>query len=231
MGVDRGTPFRDTVTTYHVDPLTVEVGSPVLAYETGEARLAGAAGWRIEPFFQATPIHAIGPDGTIYFTPGDSYRIDVIEGENGRLVRRISGDLSLPPVTDELLDRALQAERDQVKDYPPGSEMAMYAEVIDQIAALPGPKTMPIFGWMYASQSGWLLALRLDLDEDPVNTGNTSVWDLFAPDGELRGRVRLSAQHRVLSLTDDGLLAVLRDAMDVQSLVKYRFLLESIPES
>jgi len=225
--VPRGSPFRDIATVYIVDPLSAALGPSLFTYELAEARLAGEAGWHINPFFQASPMHAIGPDGNIYYTPGDTYRIDVIDGGTGQLVRRITGDLSLVPVTGELVERALQAERDQMADYPPGSEMAMYAAVIDQKAALESPSTLPVFGWMYASESGWLLALRQDLDEDPVNTGNESVWDLFDPDGQLRGRVRLSPEHRPLALTDDGLLAVLRDDMDVQSLVRYRFVLKS----
>ncbi len=225
--VPRGSPFRDIATVYQVDPLGAALGPSLFSYELAEARLAGEAGWHINPYFQASPTHAIGPDGNIYFTPGDAYLIDVIDGGTGRLVRRIKGDLSLLPVTDELVERALQAERDQYADYPPGSEMSMYAAVIDQKAGLESPPTLPVFGWMYVSESGWLLALRQDLDEDPVNSGNESVWDLFDPDGELRGRLRLSPEHRVLALTDDGLLAVLRDDMDVQSLVRYRFVLKN----
>jgi hypothetical protein len=225
--VPRGSPFRETTTIYRVDPLSAALGDSLFSYEHAETRLAGAAGWYINPFFQAAPMHAIGPDGNIYYTPGDTYRIDMIDGGTGRLVRRITGDLPLPPVTDALVEQALKAERDRVKDYPPGSEMAMYAEIIDDIAALRTPSTLPVFGRMYASDSGWLLALRQDLDEDPVNMGNESVWDLFDGEGQLRGRVRLSPEHRVLALTDDGLLAVLRDEMDVQSLVRYRFVLEN----
>lgn len=219
----RGQPFRESVTVYRVDPRTAERTDSLFSYELAETRLAGEFGFHVSPFFQSQPTHAIGLDGHIYYTSGDRYQIDVVDGVSGQLVRRIVGDLVLQPVTSAMVADAINAERDLYKDAPPGSEMELFAKVVDDRAALPVPATRPVLGLMFASYSGWLLVLRLDLDEDPNRTGNPSTWDLFDPEGLLHGRLVLPPKTRVLRLTDDGILAVVRDELDVQFFVQYRF--------
>ena len=154
--------------------------------------------------------------------------VDVFDGETGKLISRIAGDLVLKPVSKDLIDDAIAVERERVRDAPTGSETELYARVIDDREALPVPPTLPVLGRMLASPSGWLLALRLDLDEDPVRAGDPATWDLFTPGGRLHGRLVLPPTTRVLGLTDDGILAVVLDELDVQSFVQYRFQIRAL---
>jgi hypothetical protein len=216
-------PFHETTSLHPVDPLTAELGPAFFEYDSPEWVLAGEISFYLEPFFQARPSSAIGSNGRVYYTPGDAYRIDVIDGIDGRLLRRIVSDFQSAPVSDALIDDAIANERERVRDAPPGSETAMFAKVVDKRIALPVPERLPVFGgFFYASPSGRLLVLREDLDEDPVRMGNPSVWDLFDADGRLQGRLTLPVGVLPLRLTDDALLARVRDELDVEYFVKYR---------
>lgn len=219
--MERNVPFRETIEVRPVEPISGELGEAVFQYEMAEMRLAGEIGFYIGPFYQASPTHALGSDGRIYWTPGDAYRIDVRDGRDGHLIRRIEADFTAPAVTDAMVDEAIDYERERVADAPPGSEGEMYEAVIGARAALPVPDTRPLFGRMYASPSGRLLALRLDLDPDPLRSGDPSTWELFDVRGVLEGRITLQGGTNVLRLLDDALLVVEQDDLGVQTFVKY----------
>ena len=224
QNMPRGRAFRETISLHGLDRTTAERVNEVFSYPRPETRVSrGEFPFYVSPYFQALPTHAIGLDGAIYYTPGGAYLIQVRDGTTGHLLRRITADPRPAPITRGLLDRIVEEDRTRVRDAPPGSETSMFGRVIDEKLALGVADNLPVLGRIYVSESGWLLVDRLDLDPDPVTRGDPTTWDLFDPEGRLSGRLALDADTRILRLTDDGFLGVVRDELDVQAFVKYRF--------
>jgi hypothetical protein len=224
----RGQPFRETVSIRPFDRLNGTLDDEVFSYAMPERRLSrGEIPFSVQPYFQANPVTHIGADGSIDYTPGGTYHIERYETPSGRLTRRITADPAPAPIGASLLDRAAETERASFRDAPTGTESALYLPVIDERKALGVADNLPVLGRMHGSAGGWLLVERLDLDPDPVASGDATTWDLFGPDGLLAGRLALGGDQRILALTDDGFLGVDRDELDVEAFVKYRF--EGLP--
>ncbi|MXV95316.1 MAG: hypothetical protein F4Z92_05475 [Gemmatimonadetes bacterium] len=77
---------------------------------------------------------------------------------------------------------------------------------------------VPLFGTPFADADGnvWLPSYR------PAYPEEGSPYTVISPDGEWLGQVETPPRFRILDVTGGLVLGVLRDEMDVQSVVVYQ---------
>ena len=213
--------YRDTTRLYTSDT-PEEFGELVLAYEGPEQMVTGQIGFVMRPFFGAYPVFNVGRDGRIYHSPAADYRVDVVDAETGAPVRRIVGFPERLPVTDGMVQRAWDIDRERYADPRPGSEAEMYAEVAARRLDLPVPEFRPVVRRLVPAADGSLLVGREDLDPDPLETGDATFWDVLDSDGGLVGRFTAAPEIRVMGFHDGRVLALERDDLGVPYVTIYR---------
>jgi hypothetical protein len=215
----KGGPFRDSVSVSSYDPATAQVGPAIRSFPGPEFWLYGAAGWYMSPLFHPEPSLALAANGHIYFSAGDAYAIDVHD-RTGTLVRRVRADVERIPVTDEDLREYIQRELSETGG---GGEGVEFRKTFEQEAeGLGHAEFRPVVGRIMVARDGSLLVERLDLDDEPFESGDDATWDLIDADGRIAGRVPLGARVTPRYFTGTHLYAVARDDDDVQYLVRYR---------
>ena len=182
--------------------------------------LVGAMGFAVPPLFAPEP-KLIPFAGGLVWVDGARYVIELLS-PNGALQRRISVDVEPRPVTSELIDQYLAAEKERLDRGPQSAESQAFKQArLELRLDLPTPERRPTIGRVLVSGSGGLLLERLDLDETPFDTSSEVVWDYIAGSGELLRRIRAPASVRPLLLRADSIWAAARDELDVEHMVKY----------
>ncbi len=213
---------RDTLFLHAGTPLSSEFGPQVFQFPTAPQMFAGERLWPVQPYFTAFPVSEVGAAGLIYYSPGDEYRIDIMDAATGALVHQITSTMELPPVTREMVDRAFDLEQAELADAPPGSERSFGAEVLPRKRSLEPPANIPIIGSILAAPQGGFVVQRRDLDPNLLESGDPSTWDLFSPEHVLMGRFVLPPRSRAIGFYGDRLVAVEEDEFDVPYVVVYR---------
>ena len=91
------------------------------------------------------------------------------------------------------------------------------------------PSHMPALGQIFVSPQGTVLVERLDLYGDPVGRMFTppltqpAPWDVFDAGGRFLGTVKLPVRFTIRTVTDDAVVGVLRDELNVEYVARYRF--------
>ena len=119
--------------------------------------------------------------------------------EHGEAYNRMIGRLNYQ-VSDARLDEIIQ------------EDMARYRAMIGQ--------PIPFFSTPFADAAGnlWLPSYR------PAYPEEGSPYTVISPDGEWLGQVETPPRFRILDVTGDLVLGVLRDALDVENVVVYELI-------
>jgi len=216
--------FQDTTRVYASTASMTEFGPEVLAYPNTIGMLAGELGFLFEPFYASRPVLSVGGDGNLYYSPGDEYRVDILDAATGAEQRRIVARATPIPVTDAMVQEAWRREQERLDDPRPGSETEMVAKVAHLRLDLPVPEARSFVGRLLPSPDGALLVDRDDLDPDPLESGDPTTWDVLGPDGTLEGRFATAPNVSVVGYDRGRVLAVERDDLGVQYVVVYRLI-------
>lgn len=177
------------------------------------------------PFFEPTPSRAVDGRGFVHVARGWPYVVDTYDTE-GALVRRMTRAHDSISVDDALVGEVMRRARvhyDTLTEVR-GASMRTY----ETRAGYPRIGYVPVTSTIHASADGWLWIRRPDLEPDPVAlafaTGlppRPSYWDVFDPDGALRHTVQLPARFVLRAVTDESIVGVMRDGLDVQYVVRF----------
>jgi hypothetical protein len=123
--------------------------------------------------------------------------------------------------------KGFQAQLRPVASYPGPRLIARAAE--EGKGKLPTRANLPALGRLLVSARGTILVERPDLRPDPVlselPSGMTrpqqSVYDLFDPTGRFLGSVQFAPTFRPLTVTENAIVGVARDELDVEYVVRY----------
>ena len=221
-------PFSDTSYVDQFEHVSGTLGATMFGYPR-ETNYILHGGFYVQPLLEPTPHHSVNTDGKVYYAAGAKYEIEVwspvesVEHRGMTLTRRITASVPPLPITTDLIDLYLDQANESLENVPNVGEGAIMREIrLKDRLELERSEYRPVIGRLFASTTGELLAERLDLDENPFRTDNPTIWDLIGADGVIEGRVTLSDRFRPMALTSRGLLGVLRDAFDVQYVVRYR---------
>lgn len=156
--------------------------------------------------FVHQPSSSFDPAGHFWVVPGDGYRLVALDTEHDtmRIVERAYAPV---PVTAEELDESLR----QFREGP----LASAGVEVDRSRI---PEHHPAFERYMTDPTGNLWVLR------EVGDGAKG-WDVFDPEGRYLGEVRSEvdvSRLTVHEITDDAVYGVLRDELDVQSVVRLR---------
>jgi 6-bladed beta-propeller len=198
-------------------------GDPTgLGWDAGvETESIGAMGWIISPIYQQRPHTYLDGTGRLYRVLGDSYGWEIYT-RDGALEGRVTNAADRLPVLQADLDRYEENRREQCRGAPAQSEChAFVNDALPAQMAMEEPDFQPAIYQLDGSSRGDLLVLRADLGYDVVDRFQSKTYDLFAPDGRFRGRFTRGPGFRVIAVTEDRLLAIERDDLDVESVVLY----------
>ena len=226
-----GQTIIDSLRLYEVDPGTGLLGAHVLTRAGQTMNYHGGGELGAGPIFDALPQVTTSRDGFIYYTEASSHEIEVLD-TNGKLLRRIRRDVPRVPVTQELV-KAYKAGVDEFYRSVPNH--AGKEEEIRRVrdGREPDAEYLPIIARLIVGADGSIWLERRDLQGDPVEMElNLSfgrgaepvpqVWEIMDGDGLAVGSVRLSGYFQPHVVSTDYVVGVLRDALDVEYVVRYR---------
>jgi hypothetical protein len=183
------------------------------------------------PLFAPIPRYGFDNLGRMYLARGQDYRIEVYD-QTGKVVRTITRPHTPVPITDKLI----ADYRKEVSTYydtarAQHSEWHIGRSASDGKGKLPTGKNLPALGMLYVSPQGTVLVERPDLRPNPLlpelplalNKPQPAVYDLFDSAGRFIGSVRLGANFRPRAVTENAILGVERDELDVEHVVRYTF--------
>lgn len=148
------------------------------------------------------------PEGFVYgWSTRDEFSVYDNNGALTMLVR--GGSASRAPTSDEI-EAAREAFIENRGDSPETRQQLSTAGLADSV---------PQYHRIVASTDGHIWRERFDARtyDGPWGTPHPAVWDIFAPDGTLRGAVEVPSRFRLLSAGDDWVAGVHIDEMDVHT--------------
>ena len=164
----------------------------------------GYSYWQIP--FDARPIAAVDPEGTIWRTPATAYRVVRLSGRGDTLLV-IESDTPAPPVT--AADRSGYVERSAEQRFAD-------RRALEEVAALM-PETKPVIASLTADDEGRLWIGRAVADDaDPE-------FDVFDGDGSYVGTVQLGfrpAPYTPIRVRQRRVYAIVHDSLDVPYVVR-----------
>lgn len=189
----------------------------------GSSVTVGADGLPSISLFEAEPLWDVAEEGTLAWAMNSEYEVRRYT-RDGALTAIVRRDAELRAVTPG--DRRVLTERvgDMLLDQgvPPAAAQAMTARM--RIA-----ESFPALAAVHVAPDGgvWVQRVRVPSDAegadpvDPMDLGSPD-WDVFDAAGRWLGTVRLPDGFTLMSLGDQVLHGVLRDDLDVQSVVRVR---------
>lgn len=139
------------------------------------------------------------------------------------VIRRFAVDRPLDPVLltekpAEATGELIRREQHRLLGLALGEEMPQAART--RLAGLPEPEVLPLYHCLAVGDDGsvWVVP--------PVSDGPVSVT-ILRPDGNT-GEVTFPTKLEILDITSESVLGVERDALDVESVVVYRLVAESV---
>jgi hypothetical protein len=183
------------------------------------------------PLFEPEGRFAADHRGLLYLADGYDYRISVYD-PTGKRIRTLTRPHQPVPLTDKLI----AAYRKEVSTYfdtakAKHGEWQLEKAALETKAKLPTRAHLPAIGLLYVSPRGTVLVERPDLRPDPLlaelpaalNKPQPAFYDLFDPSGRFLGSVRFGANFRPRAVTENAILGVERDELDVEHVVRYTF--------
>jgi hypothetical protein len=201
---------------YHFDPMSEGLLDPTGYYWERESPGEWSGIYWLDPILIDQPTWALDGLGRIHLSESGDYVIETF-GVDGSLLRRVENTAERVPVTRQDIDRWRDMRACTADSGPECSE-----DRNQKILALPRPELRPVISRIRAFPSGHLAVVRGDLDPNPFESGDVSVYDYFDADGGYLGRLDIP----VTPYWFDGktLVSHERDELDVESLVVYRVL-------
>lgn len=184
-------------------------GAPVRLADWTSSALEGGPGGRLQ-LFAPTPSWAPLSDGGAWVTTGDSYELRQIaaDGSLARIVRRPGPRAALTPEVREAFVAGLR----KAADNPSALAMLERAEF---------PDSLPATVALWSSPDGHLWVGVPD-PARPLRRDQPNALDVFAPGGQLLGRVAIPDRLRPTRITDDHLYGIWLDELDVPHARRYR---------
>lgn len=148
------------------------------------------------------------PDGFVHgWSTRDEFGVYDNEGDLTMLVR---GPASPRAPTSAEIQAVRDAFLEQRGDSPATQQQLASAGIADSVA---------LYNRIVTSTDGHVWRERFDASahDGPWAPRHPAVWDIFAPDGTLRGAVETPAHFRLLSAGNDWVAGVHVDEMDVQT--------------
>lgn len=180
-----------------------EIPAAEMWAEAGDGRFRAM----LIPFGKVTAA-APGQD-RFYLGTNEAWDIQAFDGR-GTLVARIRTDRRPAPVTGALREAWLEERLAEAED--DAARTAVRAEFRD----VPFPETLPHYGFVKVDALGHLWV------RDPSIPGEvTPRYAVFAPGGELLGRVALPDRFHPLEIGADHVLGRITDEMEVESVALY----------
>jgi len=215
--------YRDTTVVRRFDRATGEPGSEILRYPGQPQLLNLQERIVLNPIFGIEPVFMWGSDGRLYYSPNDAYRLDIFDAATGEEAVRLIVTLDLPPVTSEMVDERIAMDRGALDDAEERGDpnVELYRALLDR-RKLPHGETRPLTNSMRMAEDGRFMMIRGDLDANPDEPGDPGHWDVFGPDGSIRGRLVTAPGANVRRFTGDYLVTRETDDLDVQYVVVYR---------
>lgn len=184
----------------------------------------GQPGFIMTPLFEPIPQVGLSSTGEVYVATGDGYEILVYDPE-GTHRATIIGEVERIPATDADLDRMIEIELARYADLPRPltGESAMVVEMLENEGTSVGHAPYrPVLGSLMVDADGSVLVQRLDLDPNPLESGDDVTWDLLDPERRIVGRIVVSANITPRLLREGMVYARVVDDMGVQSVARFR---------
>ena len=185
------------------------------------SKAVGSMGWIVSPLFHQRPQYVLDGRGRVHVVETTEYDIDVY-GPDGSLERRVRNRGERVRVTEADVDAYTESRTERCRTRPNSECTLSLQESLPATLAMPRPEYRAVVEQLYVSAAGDLLVLRADIDPNPWESGDDKVYDLFAPDGRLRGRFVRPGTFRVVGLDSERIIAVELDELDVERIVVYR---------
>jgi len=204
------------------------VGSPGQALILGSRGEASAG-----PLFDPWPRIATDTLGFIFRTQGEEYRIDVFN-LNGALVRRITRSHSPRAISQELLEDFETRVRGHYRTLGGGPRRDEEMErIIETRVSLIRVDHLPPTGRLLVGPAGTCWVERRDLDESPglrefersfgrvTDEPKPTTWEVFESSGAYSASVQLPEAFEPHVVSENSVLGVLRDELDVEYVVRF----------
>ncbi len=217
-----GVLYRDSVYVYSTAPGETTLSHQIFSYPSEPRYLFDGPDLDLaSPMFSASPVFAGGLDGRIYYSPGDEYRVDILDAGTGEPIRRIVNTMPLAPVTTEMVEGQIAEDREILANADPSPELNAAWSERQRVHALPVPEHRTVVGLLQVAPTGAFMLHRSDLDPNPLESGDPIVWDLYDPEGQIIGQIETPPRSRVRHFTGSEIIAVEADELDVQQVVMY----------
>jgi hypothetical protein len=199
---------------YHFDPMTEGIMDPTGYYWEWPAPGEWSGIYWLEPIFMHQPAWAMDGLGRVHLADSGDYTIETF-GVDGTLLRRMENTTERVPVTRQDID-VWKANQECTAEKGPNCSQ----DRNDKILALPRPELRPVVSRIRAFPSGHMAVVRGDLDPNPFESGDVSVYDYFDPDGRYLGR--LDTPVTPYWFDGETLVSHERDELGVEYMVLYR---------
>jgi hypothetical protein len=212
----------DPVVTVGQDPqdtvMVLGVGETIEMSEGGQARMT---------LFSQEPLWDAAADGRLLSALNSEYRIE-LRNADGALTRVMTRPYTPRPVTesDQLAVRTLLRDLMLEQGAPPPA--------VDQFMQGVGfAPNWPVMAQILAGPNGTVWAQRIRTSDDvsaggeefnPQDLGSDE-WDIFDAEGRYLGVLTMPAKFAPLRIDGDALWGVQRDEFDVNSVVRYRLVM------
>lgn len=157
--------------------------------------------------FDARPLlpktgHIAVRENLIYLGTADRMEFEIrsAKGQLERIVRVPTYDLTL----------SAQEIRDEREARTPANASQ---RIRDIIAAMPDPESRPAYSRLLVDESGFVWAAE---DNGFAGRDDATDWEVFTPDGEWLGSVRVPARFTAFEFGERDVLGVWRDDLDVE---------------
>ena len=181
-------------------------------------------------FFAPEPAWDVTPDGQILYGVSDRYRISVYDAAGG-LARIISKPFTSPPVEDG--DQALIMEF--LEDA--WGDAGVPPQAIEQLrSVVEFADTYPAFARVQGGPDGTIWVQRIQplsqLSQEALAAFNfledvgSPNWEVFDREGRFLGTFTMPLRFAPRLFVGDEVLGVSRDELDVQHLVRMRFVMD-----
>jgi hypothetical protein len=188
-----------------LDTLIADAGGESVVHRTGTGVTVFSA-----PFARG-PRWDLGPDGSVVYGRGDQYVIDLYRPDPWRLVASVRRTVPSLSATDA--DRAAYREPYERPSIPEATRKR-YADIL---ATVTYPGTWPAYVDLRFDAAGRLWVRR------PAHSADSLIpWDVFDAEGAYLGDVMLPRSLQVRLIEERAVYGVMRDELDVPSVVRYR---------
>ncbi len=147
-------------------------------------------GYVVGPLLSSPPVATLDDEARVFISRGGGYEI-AVRSAKGNLERLLRVDAPPLPVTPQLIDEYVERERKRCEQFRSATSGCPLTDVIvPAVLKLPVPAYRPKVRSLAVISGGTLMVERADLDPHPFARGDSTTFDLLAPDGVLLARFK-----------------------------------------